>query len=58
MLSDVIEYAKIEREELIAQGKEVGKLEVAINMLRENLPIDIVARATELPKEQIKKLAV
>jgi len=56
MLCDVIEYAKVEKDELITQGKLEGKLEarleVAKKMLLENLPIDIVVRTTGLSREQ------
>jgi len=58
MLCDVIEYAKVEKEELISQGRLEGKLEkameVAKNMLSENLPVDVVARTTGLSREQIE----
>ena len=62
MLCDVIEYAKIEREELVRQGEAKGKLkqaiEIAKNMLMENLPISIIAKTTQLSEEQVRELAV
>ena len=66
MLCDIIENAKIEKEELISkgiyqgisQGEIKAKLEVARKMLIENLPIDIVAKITELSKEQIEGIKI
>jgi len=54
MLIDVIEYAKVEKEEIATNAKMEKAMEVAKKMLIENLPIDIVARTTELPREQIE----
>ena len=62
MLCDVIEYAKVEKEELISQGKLEGRLEgklearleVARNMLIEKFPLDVITRTTGLSKEQIE----
>ncbi|MCL2400338.1 MAG: hypothetical protein FWC91_11435, partial [Defluviitaleaceae bacterium] len=60
MLCDVIEYAKLEKEELILKGKLEGKLEgkldVARNMLIEKIPIDVVAKTTGLLREQIEEI--
>ena len=60
MLCDVIEYAKVEKEDLISKGISQGKLEkameVARNMLIESIPIDVVVRATGLPREQIENI--
>ena len=54
MLCDVIEYAKAEKEELISRGELKKAMEVAGNLLIENLPIDVVVRATGLTREQIE----
>jgi len=72
MLCDVIEYAKIEKEELLSQGISQGlsqglsqgisqgeqkkALEVAKNLLIENLPIDVIARTTGLSTEIIEAI--
>ena len=52
MLCDIIESAKLEKEQLVIQGK----LEVAKKMLSENFLIDIIIRVTELSKEQIEAI--
>ena len=54
MLCDIIENAKLEKEQLVSQGELKGKLEVAKKMLVENLPIELIARTTELTREQIE----
>jgi predicted transposase/invertase (TIGR01784 family) len=38
------------------KGKIEGKIEVARNLLKENMPIDIVARLTGLSEKEIEKL--
>ena len=74
MLCDVIEYAKIEREELMlkgeargeargkAIGEAVGELKKAIGiakyMLMENLPMSIITKTTQLSEEQVRELAM
>ncbi|MCL2400204.1 MAG: Rpn family recombination-promoting nuclease/putative transposase [Defluviitaleaceae bacterium] len=58
MLCDVIEYAKVEKEELISQGELNAKLTVAKKMLMEKLPIDIIVRTTELSREQIEGISL
>ena len=39
-----------------AEGKAEGKAEVALNLLKEGVPTDIITNATGLSKEQIKEL--
>ena len=56
MLCDIIENAKLEKEQLVAQGEFKKALEVAKKMLLENFPIDIIIRVTELPREQIEAI--
>ena len=64
MLCDMIEYAKVEKEELISQGISQGitqgklekAMEVARNMLNENIPIDVVARMTGLTLQELERL--
>ena len=50
MLCDVIEYAKVEKEEIAINTK----LEVARNMLMEKFPVEVIARTTKLSREQIE----
>ena len=54
MLCDVIEYAKVEKEEIATNAKLETRLEVAKNMLTEKFPIDVVTRTTGLSREQIE----
>ena len=54
MLCDVIEYAKTEKEEIAINAKLEKAMEVARNMLLENIPIDVVARATGLSQDWIE----
>jgi len=60
MLCDVIEYAKVEKEELISQGISKGELKRAMEsakvMLTDNSPIDYIIRVTGLSKEQIEEI--
>lgn len=48
------------RQEGIKKGKREGekkeKIETAKRMLKENLPIDIIIKATELTKEEIENI--
>jgi predicted transposase/invertase (TIGR01784 family) len=43
-------------EEGEAKGKIEGKIEVALNLLREKVPVSTIVRATGLSKEKIAKL--
>ena len=52
MLCDVIEYAKVEKEEIAINTK----LEVARNMLMENSSIDYIIRMTGLSREQVEEI--
>jgi hypothetical protein len=56
MLTDVIENAKYEKEQLLAQGELKGKLEAAKVMLLEKFPIDIIVKITKLPRERIENI--
>jgi len=58
MLCDVIEYAKVEKEEIATNAKLEKAVEVARNMLIENIPIDVVARTTGLSREQIVEIEI
>ena len=62
MLCDIIEYAKIEKEQLISQGKSEGeikaKLEVAKNLLKMNISVENIAEATGLKSKEIEELKV
>ncbi len=40
----------------IEQGIEAGKQEVALKMLKEGMPIDVITKVTDLDKETIQKL--
>ena len=44
------------REEGIKEGIAQDRIEIAKNMLREKMPIDIIVRITGLTKEEIEKL--
>ena len=56
-----IEYAQDEgykcgREDGIAEGKAKGKTEIAKNMLKENVNIELISKVTGLSLEEIEKL--
>jgi predicted transposase/invertase (TIGR01784 family) len=38
------------------RGKQRAKLRIAKNMLRENLPVEMISRVTDLPISEINKL--
>jgi len=40
----------------IEQGSKQEKIEIAKNMLKENMDIDIISEITSLTKEEIEKL--
>ena len=40
----------------IEEGKKKEKLEIAIEMLKEKMPIDTIAKLTKLSKEEIEKI--
>ena len=40
----------------IDEGKTIGKAEIAINLLKENYPIEKIIKVTGLAKEEIEKL--
>ena len=56
MLCDLVENAQREKEELRANGKLEGMLEIAKAMLLEKLPIELIIRVTKLTKEQIEAI--
>ena len=62
MLCDIIENAKKEKEQLLAQGEAKGRLENALEVAREmllgNSSIDYIVKVTKLPKEKIEEIAV
>ena len=49
---------EIEKEKKLsrAEGKVEGKVEVAIDMLKEKLPVDMISRVTKLTVEQITEI--
>ncbi|CDE90010.1 uncharacterized protein BN638_01049 [Clostridium sp. CAG:389] len=52
-----INYAtKIGKEEGIEEGKKKEKFEIAIEMLKEKMPIETIAKLTKLSKEEIEKI--
>lgn len=56
-----LEYAKDEgyktgKEEGMKAGRNEGKNEIAKNMLKENLSIELISRLTSLSQEEIEKL--
>ena len=60
MLCDMIEYAKVEKEELISQGISQGELrkamEIAKKLLKMNTPVENIAEATGLTASEIEEL--
>ena len=40
----------------IDEGKNIGKAEIAINLLKENYPIEKIIKVTGLTEEEIEKL--
>lgn len=44
------------KKEGIEEGKKKEKLEIAIEMLKEKMPIDTIAKLTKLSKEEIEKI--
>ena len=44
------------RREGMQKGEEKGKREVALNLLKQNLPMELIAGATGLSVEELKKL--
>lgn len=49
-------YEKTVREEGIAEGAQQKAIETALNMLKENIPIEKVARYSTLPVEKVQEL--
>ena len=56
MLCDVIEYAKVEKEEIAVNAKLEARLEVAKNLLKMNIPVANIAKATGLASNEIERL--
>ena len=46
------------KEEGIEVGEKKKSLEIAKNLINQKISIDVISKATGLPKEEIKKLAV
>jgi predicted Rossmann fold nucleotide-binding protein DprA/Smf involved in DNA uptake len=38
------------------KGRQARNMEIALNLLRENIPLETIARTTGLPIEQIQQL--
>lgn len=53
VMNERIEKGKLEGR---LEGKEEEKLEIAINLKNEGIPIEIIAKTTELPISEVKKL--
>ena len=52
-----LEYAKDAGiEEGIKKGENRKSMEIAQNMLKENIPIEVISRVTGLTQEEVKKL--
>ena len=56
-----LEYAKDEgyktgKEEGMKAGRNEGKNEIAKNMLKENLSIELISKLTSLSQEEIEKI--
>ena len=56
MLCDVIEYAKVEKEEIATNAKVEKAMEVARNLLKMNMPVENIAEATGLTASEIEGL--
>ena len=46
----------VAKREGVIEGKIEGKIETALKMFADGMPVDMVAKYTELPKEQIEQL--
>ena len=46
------------KEEGIEVGEKKKSLEIAKNLINQKISIDVISKATGLPKDEIKKLAV
>ncbi len=40
----------------LEEGREEEKIEIALNLLEEGLPVDLIAKTTGLSVEQVKQL--
>ncbi len=61
LTEDFMEGLYYDREEYINQisyeeGKNERNIEIAKNMIKENISIDIIAKVTGLPLEELEKL--
>jgi len=56
MLCDLVENAKKEKEQLLAEGELKGKLDIAKAMLLEKSPIEFIVKITNLSREQIEAI--
>lgn len=48
---------KDERKIGVREGIEQGKLEAAMAMLKNGIPMDMVIKCTQLPEETVEKIA-
>ena len=55
-VSEMCEVIERNRAEALAEGMAKGKTEVAIELLKEKLSVDMIARATKLTVEQVKEI--
>ena len=55
-VSEMCEVIERNRTEALAEGMAKGKAEVAIELLKEKLSVDMIARATKLTVEQVKEI--
>jgi predicted transposase YdaD len=55
MLGTKFEETRVYRETR-EEGKEEAQLTIALNLLRENIPIEVIARTTNLSIEQLQAL--
>ena len=53
---DAIQREKDAREDGIAEGEKKEKIEIAKNLLKENIPLEIIMKATGLTEEEIEKI--
>ena len=56
MKEGIKEGIKEGKKEGMKEGKELGKKEIALNLLRENLPIDLIIKATGLTRKKVTQL--
>ena len=52
----VFETIKQDNKRIFMRGKRQSKLEIIKNMLKENLPIDLISKITGISQKEINKM--